>query len=104
LHAIPEIIEKHNLDRIIVFLDGHAALGHTPPGVVAEPALEELEVLARYKDRLCGVIVDDFRNFGAAPGFPPRSRLIKAAEEFCVGRDFDLTVYLDQLILAPRTC
>ena len=103
LQAIPEIIEHHNLDRIIVFLDAHAALGHAPPGLAAEPALQELEVLARYKDRLCGVIVDDFRNFGAASGFPPRSCLINAAEEFCADGDFDFTVHLDQLIIGRRT-
>lgn len=103
LQMIPEIIDTHHLDRIIVFLDGHAPLGHTPPGLKAEPALEELELLARHKHRLCGVIVDDFRNFGAAPGFPPRSCLIRAAEEFCADGSFDFTVHLDQLVIGRRT-
>jgi hypothetical protein len=103
LQVIPEIIDTQHLDRIIVFLDGHAPLGHTPPGSPAEPALEELELLARYKHKLCGVIVDDFRNFGAAPGFPLRSCLIRAAEEFCAGGSFEFAVHLDQLVISRRT-
>jgi prepilin-type processing-associated H-X9-DG protein len=103
LQAIPQVIEAHNLKRIIVFLDGHAALGHPPNGHPPEPALEELEVLSRYQDRLCGVIVDDFRNFGAAAGFPLRSCLVRAAEAFCAQGDFEFTVHLDQLVIRRRT-
>jgi hypothetical protein len=103
LHVIPELIDTQQLDRIILFLDGHSSLGLTPNGRSAEPALDELAELSRFKHRICGVIVDDFRNFGAAPGFPSRSRLIGAAEEFCAEGDFEFIVHLDQLVIVRRT-
>jgi hypothetical protein len=46
--------------------------------------------------------VDDFRNFGAAPGFPSRSCLIKTAEAFCADGDFEFNVHLDQLVIERK--
>lgn len=101
--AIPRIIEEHQLDRIVLFLDGHAPLGAPPSEVAAEPAIEVLGLLCEYRKRISGVIVDDFRNFGAAPGFPPRSSLLKAAEDFCAAGEFVFTVQLDQLVIVRRS-
>jgi hypothetical protein len=102
LHAMPRVIESDHLDRIVVFLDAHAFLGVPPNGHVPEPAVEELEALAPFKSRIRGIIVDDFRNFGAAPGFPPRSSLIAAAEAFCAEGGFEFNVHLDQLIIRRK--
>ncbi|MBV8713450.1 MAG: hypothetical protein JOZ65_00130 [Chloroflexi bacterium] len=102
LSVIPRVIESQRLDRILVFLDAHAPLWGTANGGPPEPALDELNRLADYKDRICGVIVDDFRNFGAAPGFPSRSCLVSAAEAFCADGDFTFNVHLDQLIIERK--
>jgi hypothetical protein len=100
--VIPRIIRTHQLDGILVFLDAHAPLGSPVAGGAPEPALEELNTLAALRDRVCGVVVDDFRNFGAAPGFPSRSCLIKAAEAFCADGDFEFNVHLDQLVIERK--
>jgi hypothetical protein len=103
LQAIPRIIEENDLDRIVVFLDAHAPLGSPVNGRLLEPAIEELKLLTAYRPRICGIIVDDFRNFGAAAGFPPRSCLLRAAEDFCSNGDFEFAVHLDQLVVKRRT-
>jgi hypothetical protein len=97
---LPDVMRDHDLDRAIVFLDGHAPLGAPPNGVAPEPALELVDALSAFRQRICGIIVDDFRNFGAAPGFPARSCLLKTAEDFCAGGDFVFDVQLDQLVIA----
>jgi len=102
--AIPRIIEAHVLDRILVFLDAHAALGNPIDGVSPEPAVDVLDMLSAYRHRIFGIVVDDFRNFGAAPGFPPRSCLVKAAEDFCSDGAFVFDVHLDQLLIRRIPC
>jgi len=98
LKLLPAVLERADVTASLVFLDGHFSGGETAHGELAEPACEELAVLARYKDKINAVIVDDFRCFGRDSGWPKRSRLLESIEE-SFGDDFEYTVHLDQVLI-----
>ena len=98
LEEIPKIIETENLNNMIIFLDGHFSGQGTAKGGLIEPAIEELEILAKYRERINGIIIDDFREFGFK-GWPKKSTLISAAENYFESHGFNLRVHLDQVIL-----
>jgi len=101
---LDRLLESRPIDRATVFLDGHFSGGDTSCGTVAEPAIQELAILARHRDRINAVIIDDFRNFGVEPGHPPKSRLIQAIEAHFPETDFTLQVQNDQVIVTRRLC
>lgn len=80
IKLLPHIIARDDAREAVVFLDGHYSGGDTGLGDLPEPAILELEILAQHLDRICGIIVDDFRLFGVEPGFPKKSDLIRAVE------------------------
>ena len=84
-------------NNAVIFLDGHFSQGVTAHGDLAEPACELLSSLASYKDKIKGIVVDDFRLFGIDKGWPRKSELIKSAED-CFG-DYRLSIHLDQVVL-----
>jgi Ribosomal RNA adenine dimethylase len=96
LNVLPKILDK-NVRDILVFLDGHFSGGVTACGDLPEPAIEELKILAGAKDRIAAIIIDDFRLFGTEPGFPSKSALFKALEEYFPS--FRVTVSLDQILI-----
>lgn len=96
---LPSVFEQHGCRDAVVFLDGHFSGEGTARGPVVEPAIEELKILSRYADRICGIVIDDFRLFGAEPGFPKKSELTIAVETFFPLPDFDFAVHFDQLIV-----
>ena len=69
----------------------------TGKGEIDEPACDAINILTKYADKLSAFIVDDFREFGK-PGFPKKSHLIDACEDF-FGDHTKLTVHLDQVIV-----
>jgi hypothetical protein len=99
LEKLPEILTK-DIDDILVFLDGHFSGGVTACGSMPEPALEEIKILARFKEKIAAIIIDDFRLFGTEPGFPTKSNLFQTIEE-CLP-EFDVTVSLDQIIIVRK--
>jgi hypothetical protein len=99
---LPQVIERDDVRDVVVFLDGHYSGGGTARGDVPEPAIMELQVLASRADRICGIVVDDFRLFGAKPGFPSKAELVAAAECGFPFPHFDLKVHADQLIVERR--
>lgn len=99
---LPQLIAREGAHASVVFLDGHYSGGDTALSDVPEPAILELEILAQHQDRICGIIVDDFRLFGVEPGFPKKSDLILAVERLFPSPDFKLYIHADQLIVERR--
>jgi hypothetical protein len=97
LEALPKVLEDEAVKNAFVFLDGHFSGGVTESTDVPEPAIEELKVLAKHKDKIGAIMIDDFRSFGKEPGFPYKSELLKAAESYFDG--FEISVHLDQLLI-----
>jgi len=98
LKMLPAILARADVSNVLVFLDGHFSMGLTAHGDVAEPACLEVEVLAKYQDKIAGVIIDDFRTFGSAAGYPLKSELFRSIEQN-FGDAFDCTVHLDQVLV-----
>lgn len=96
LKELPKILARPDVNDAIVFLDGHFSGTHTAHGDLAEPACEEIEVLASHKAKIRGFIVDDFRCFGTDKGWPKKSELVKSVETHFP--EFDLAIHLDQLL------
>jgi hypothetical protein len=102
LQVIPELLKNRELKNVLLFLDGHFSGGETACGDIPEPAAEELKLVAAYKDKIRAIVIDDFRSFGTEPTFPKKSDLLKSAEEL-FGSAFNIAVFLDQLIITPKT-
>lgn len=99
LVILPTILSK-DIDDILVFLDGHFSGGVTACGSMPEPALEEIKILAQFKQKIAAIIIDDFRLFGTEAGFPTKSSLFETIEKYLPG--FDVTVSLDQIIIIRK--
>ncbi|MFH7024930.1 MAG: rRNA adenine N-6-methyltransferase family protein [Heteroscytonema crispum UTEX LB 1556] len=98
LEVLPQLLERKEIDNALVFLDGHFSGGVTACGDLPEPAIQELNILAKYKNKIKCIIIDDFRSFGSEPGLPKKFELLKAVENQFY--EYQTTVYLDQLIIA----
>jgi hypothetical protein len=101
LEVLPKILEKKDIDDILVFLDGHFSGGITACGELPEPAIEELKILANSQKKIAAIIIDDFRLFGTEPGFPTKSALFQAIEDHLPS--FSVTVALDQVLILRET-
>lgn len=101
LVMLPAILERPDVDDVILFLDGHFSSGDTALGDFSEPAVEEISQLGTHKSKIRGMIVDDFRGFGTFEGWPTKSALLHALEEHFPS--FDISVHLDQVIVACST-
>lgn len=99
---LPQLMAREDARAAVVFLNGHYSGGNTAQGDVAEPAILELEILAQHRDRVCGIIIDDFRLFGAEAGFPKKSDVVLAVERFFPSSAYELYVHADQLIVVRR--
>jgi len=97
LKVLPDLLEREEVNDVLVFLDGHFSGGITACGDSPEPAVEELKTLAKHKAKIKCIIIDDFRSFGTEPGFPKKSELLQAAEDYF--NAYQITIHLDQLIL-----
>jgi hypothetical protein len=96
---LPSVFSGYNFRDAVVFLDGHFSGGGTARGNVVEPAILELEILAKHSHQICGIVIDDFRLFGSEPGFPKKSELVIAIERMFPLPEFDLKIHADQLII-----
>ena len=94
---LPEILAREDCRQAVVFLDGHFSSGETAHGDVPEPACELLASLGQYREKICGIVVDDFRLFGVEAGWPQKSELLRSAEEHFEG--YRLAIHLDQLLI-----
>jgi hypothetical protein len=101
LAELPKILERSDMRDVVVFLDGHFSGGVTAHGDIPEPAVLEIDVLARFRDKLCGIVVDDFRCFGTESGWPTKAELVASIERH-FNDDFDITIHLDQVLVTRR--
>jgi hypothetical protein len=99
LVKLPEVMARPDVKDVLVFLDGHFSEGITAKGDHAEPAVLEVIALGQFKEKLRGIVIDDFRLFGAVDGYPPKSVLVRSIEEHFPG--WNLAVHLDQVIVTP---
>ncbi len=102
LEVCLELLKNGSIDNILIFLDGHFSGGVTACGDLPEPAVEELKLLANYREKIRAIIVDDFRAFGTEPGFPTKSDLLKSAEDYFGIHGYEIAVYLDQLLISCK--
>jgi hypothetical protein len=96
---LPQMLAQCNEGKAVVFLDAHFSGGGTARGDVPEPALAELGILAGHADRIGGIIIDDFRSFGAEEGFPAKAELLAAAERHFPPPKFAIKAHCDQIII-----
>ena len=97
-----EVFEKHDFNKSIVFLDGHFSEGITACGDLPEPAILELEYLAKHKKRILGIVIDDFRTFGVLEGFPSKAQLLASAECLFGPDGYEVSVLMDQVIIYKK--
>src|SRR5262249_43784864 len=92
---LASVVADPDCTEAVVFLDGHFSGGITAKGNVPEPAILELEILSKFREKICGIVIDDFRCFGAGADVPTKSRLVACIEEsfpfpqfkFCIQSD-----------------
>lgn len=76
-------------------LGGGTACGDQP-----EPIINELNILSNYKDKISGIIIDDFRTFIWKGSFPSKSSVLLAIEtQF---PDWDVKIHLDQVVIKKK--
>ncbi len=80
LRELPRILARDNLDKILIFLDGHYSGSNTALGDLLEPACEVIKSLKPHLHKIVGIVVDDFREFGSN-GWPSRSSLLQEIEK-----------------------
>jgi hypothetical protein len=99
---LEKIFATKPVERAVIFLDGHFSGGNTAKGDVEEPAILELQVLQRHRDRVSAIVIDDFRNFGEQPGHPPKWALLRAIDRNFPNADFNVQIQNDQVIATRK--
>jgi hypothetical protein len=98
---LPKILERPDVNELMVYLDGHFSGGVTALGDVPEPACMEIETLGRFRDKIRGVVIDDFRSFGTEPGFPSKSDLLHSVEKH-FNNGYEILIHLDQVLIMRK--
>lgn len=98
MKELPKLLARPDVTDTIIFLDGHFSGSGTALGDMAEPAVEEITMLAAAREKILGIVIDDFRDFGR-PGFPAKSQLLEAIERHFLPHGYDMTVFLDQVLV-----
>jgi hypothetical protein len=96
---LPQMLAHPGAGRCVIFLDAHYSGGETAHGEVPEPAIAELDILAQHRDRIAGIVIDDFRSFGVEDGFPTKAQLLAAAETHFPHPAFAIRALPDQLVI-----
>lgn len=97
--CLQSLLERPDVDDVVVYLDAHYSGQGTGQGDEPEPAIRELEILARFQSKIRAVVIDDFRDFGQE-GYPGKGDLVGAAERCFCAKGFTVGVRLDQLVVA----
>ena len=96
---LPQMLAHPGAGRCVIFLDAHYSGGDTARGEIPEPAIAELDILAQRRDRIGGIVIDDFRCFGVEEGFPTKAQLLAAVEAHFPHPIFTIKALPDQLIV-----
>jgi hypothetical protein len=97
---LPDILAREA--DMLVFLDGHFSGEGTGHGDEPEPALVELDLIAKNLARISAVVVDDFRLFGIEKGWPRKSELIAKIEQVFPQQAWAIVVLNDQMLVYRR--
>ena len=95
--VLPELMARSEVDKVVLFLDGHFSGGETGTGIVEEPAAALLASLAPYRSRISGIVIDDFRTLTGTNGTPTKSEVFQALETYFP--EFTSNVHLDQILI-----
>ena len=95
--VLPELMARPDVDKVVLFLDGHFSGGETGCGIVEEPAVALLASLAPYRSRIVGIVIDDFRTLTGTDGTPTKSAVFQALEQYFP--EFTTNVHLDQILV-----
>ncbi|MEE4537191.1 MAG: rRNA adenine N-6-methyltransferase family protein [Erythrobacter sp.] len=68
------------VDKAVLFLDGHFSGGDTGLGDEPEPVLTELDAIAPNLENFVAIVIDDFRLFGVDAGWPKKSEVMAKLE------------------------
>lgn len=100
---VKRLLDTGNIGNdLLVFLDGHFSGVDTAHGDQAEPAIDVLDAIARHRDRVAAIVIDDFREFGTQKGWPTKGQLLTALERLFPAEYFDILVHLDQALALRR--
>ena len=102
LIELPKILAKPEATDLLVFLDGHFSGGRTALGDQAEPACDEIEILAKYRDKVRAIVIDDFRCFGVNADWPTKAELLNSIERH-FNDEYEICVHLDQVLVYSRS-
>lgn len=97
---LPEILARER--NVLLFLDGHFSGGETGQGDEPEPVLKEMDTVQRHLDRVCAVVIDDFRLFGVEPGWPHKSEVFAKLESVCTEPAWTISLLNDQYVAYRR--
>lgn len=101
LAMLPAVLARADVRDVLVFLDGHFSGGVTAHGDVPEPAVLEVEAIAKYREKIRAIIVDDFRCFGTEAGMPSKADILRSLEHH-FNDGYEIAVHLDQILVARR--
>lgn len=90
------------VSRCVVFLDGHFSGGETGQGDEPEPVLAELDVIGAHLSNFVGIVIDDFREFGVAAGWPKKSDVLAKLERVVPEPEWLHAVMHDQFVSLRR--
>jgi hypothetical protein len=91
-----------NVSDCIVFLDGHFSGGDTGQGDEPEPVLAELDSIGDNLSHFVGIVIDDFHEFGMAPGWPKKSDVLAKLERVMPEPEWLHAVMHDQFVSLRR--
>jgi hypothetical protein len=91
-----------DVQKCIIFLDGHFSGEGTGHGDEPEPVLAELDIISRYLPNFLGIVVDDFHEFGVAEGWPRKSEVMAKLECSLPEPEWMHAVMNDQFISMRR--
>lgn len=96
---LEKLLQRPDVKDVLIFLDGHFSGSITASADIPEPALDELEMLAKYRDKISAIVIDDFRTFGTQEGVPPKSMLLKTIENCFPESNYRIVIHLDQTLI-----
>lgn len=98
---LPEVLDREDVSDCVIFLDGHFSGGETGMADMKEPAVHEIESIAQRRNKVNGIVIDDFRMFGRGRDMPSKSELFRAIEHHLP--EYVVSVNLDQVLIEKKS-
>ena len=91
-----------DVEKAVLFLDGHYSGEGTGIGSEPEPVLLELEVIKPFLNNYVAIVIDDFRLFGIEDGWPYKHEVLQYLEKNFLYPDWSISILNDQFIVKRR--